>query len=65
MEINHVHQALVELATENAIWLRNHRAFLNMPEERRERWWLHAQQMSNTLPMYRTLVAKVIEVRMR
>lgn len=59
-----VWQALNELARESAIWSRNLSVFDKSSLEKKHAWWLNAQRMSDELPMYRTLVAKVIQLRM-
>lgn len=64
MEMRFVQLALNELAHDSPIWAHNRHIFHNMPVERQEHWWQHVQQMSDSLPMYRLLVAKTIQIRM-
>lgn len=65
MEVGLVMHALDQLIDESPVWTKNYHIFIRMTLDEKERWWQHAQQMSKQgLPMYRTLVAKVIQLRM-
>lgn len=57
-----VKAALYHLKNESPVWTRNFKVYQDMGDNGRAEWW---QQMSEQgMPMYRTLVAKVIQLRM-
>ena len=64
-QLHQVWRALRALAYESALWESNMRMFENFSLTDKQWWWLYTQKMSKQgLPMSRTLVAKVIQLRM-
>lgn len=66
LELQRVQRALQLLRHADPIWSKNHNIYAYMPNNQRAAWWVRAKKQAQLgAPAMRTLLAKVIELRLK